>query len=150
MVRSSQNSWGLKITCGDISYDFSGKALPCRHPLASEVLPLLKAAEAVKREQHRFLGFVRFQKTEEGLLFAEIEPQYDVLLLLVKHFRHRYPRSGGSSLSPDEAKGFYVKMGKYAKFRFLIFTRDIREMIFVTYGNSITIRSLLQSAKICV
>lgn len=57
------------------------------HPAVSEINRL---AYAVCRERHRLLGFVRFEKTRTGIYFAQIAPEYDVLLLLAGHFKNRY------------------------------------------------------------
>ncbi|RYZ20176.1 MAG: DNA metabolism protein [Chitinophagaceae bacterium] len=54
------------------------------------VLTVTQVARKVWREQHRMEAFVRFQKTADGLFYALIEPDHDVLPLLVKHFESRY------------------------------------------------------------
>ncbi|MDC6364772.1 MULTISPECIES: TIGR03915 family putative DNA repair protein [Flavobacteriaceae] len=47
-------------------------------------------ARKVGREKHRMEAFVRFQLTKDDIYFANIEPDYDVLPLISKHFRNRY------------------------------------------------------------
>ena len=37
-------------------------------------------------------AFVRFEELTDGLYLARIEPQYDVLPLITRHFRSRYPQ----------------------------------------------------------
>ncbi|MFD1140987.1 TIGR03915 family putative DNA repair protein [Larkinella insperata] len=49
-----------------------------------------KAANRVKRERHRMEAFVRFKLTKDGLYYAIIEPECDVLLLICRHFESRY------------------------------------------------------------
>lgn len=44
----------------------------------------------VFRESHRMEAFVRFQKTSDNLFYAAIEPDYNVLPLILKHFTLRY------------------------------------------------------------
>ena len=44
----------------------------------------------VFRESHRMEAFVRFQKTADNLFFAGIEPGFNVIPLLQKHFALRY------------------------------------------------------------
>ena len=56
----------------------------------SEVLGLSKIAKSVGREKHRMEAFVRFRLTKDGLYFATIEPDFDVLPLISKHFKSRY------------------------------------------------------------
>lgn len=54
------------------------------------VLAVHQTAKKVQREKHRMEAFVRFQQTADDLYFAIIEPEYNVLPLLTKHFRDRY------------------------------------------------------------
>jgi probable DNA metabolism protein len=44
----------------------------------------------VYREKHRMEAFVRFQRTEDDLYYAGIEPDFDVIPLLSEHFEKRY------------------------------------------------------------
>lgn len=44
----------------------------------------------VHRERHRMKAFTRFQKSSDGLFFAIIEPDFDVLPLIAGFFRKRY------------------------------------------------------------
>lgn len=55
-----------------------------------EVLELSKIAKSVGREKHRMEAFVRFRLTKDSLYFATIEPDFDVLPLISKHFQRRY------------------------------------------------------------
>lgn len=61
-----------------------------RNPASSEMLPLFQMARAVRREVGGMLGMVRFSKTSDGTYFSEIEPKYDILDLMVGHFRGRF------------------------------------------------------------
>lgn len=54
------------------------------------VLTVHQTAKKVWREKHRMEAFVRFQQTADNLYYAIIEPDYDVLPLITKHFRDRY------------------------------------------------------------
>ncbi len=54
------------------------------------VLKISQLANSVGREKHRMEALVRFQLTQDGVYFAHIEPDFDVLPLLSKHFRSRY------------------------------------------------------------
>ncbi len=44
----------------------------------------------VRREKHRMDAFVRFKQTKEGVYFATIEPDFNVLPLNISHFKNRY------------------------------------------------------------
>ncbi len=54
------------------------------------VLHINQLARKVGREKHRMEAFVRFQLTKDDVYFANIEPDFDVLPLISKHFRNRY------------------------------------------------------------
>lgn len=51
---------------------------------------LAQINKQVFRESHRMEAFVRFQKTADGLFFAGIEPDFNILPLIQKHFAMRY------------------------------------------------------------
>jgi probable DNA metabolism protein len=52
---------------------------------------VFQTANKVKRESHDIKGFVRFQKAENGLMVAAIEPSYNIVNLLAEHFVNRFP-----------------------------------------------------------
>lgn len=54
------------------------------------VLRLSKVDRMVHREKHRMEAFIRFQLTRDNLYFATIEPDFNVLPLIAKHFKNRY------------------------------------------------------------
>lgn len=54
---------------------------------------ILRAAQIEKmiyREVHRMHAFVRFQKSQDGLFCAAIDPDFNVLPLIGEHFERRY------------------------------------------------------------
>ena len=53
------------------------------------IAAIQKAAKSVGREVHRMKEFVRFEKVGD-LYFAKIVPEYDVLALVVPHFKNRF------------------------------------------------------------
>ena len=53
------------------------------------IAAIQKAAKSVGREVHRMKEFVRFEKVGD-LYFAKIVPEYDVLALVVPHFKSRF------------------------------------------------------------
>jgi probable DNA metabolism protein len=55
-----------------------------------DVMEIAQTARKEKKEAMRMMQFVRFQQTKDGLYFCGIEPQYDVLPLVLKHFRNRF------------------------------------------------------------
>ena len=65
--------------------------LPIDNDFGNEdVLKVTQIAKSVGREKHRMEAFVRFKLTKDGLYFANIEPDFDVLSLISKHFKRRY------------------------------------------------------------
>ena len=73
-----------------VQYAFSG-SLPIEQDFSNDdVLTVVQTAKKVWREKHRMEAFVRFQKTGDGLFYAIIDPDYNVLPLIAKHFTKRY------------------------------------------------------------
>ncbi|HJP63695.1 MAG TPA: TIGR03915 family putative DNA repair protein [Mucilaginibacter sp.] len=54
------------------------------------VLRVSEIVHMVRRERHRMEAFVRFQKLKDDIFYAAVEPDYNVLPLLIKHFKNRY------------------------------------------------------------
>jgi len=57
------------------------------HP---SVLKLAQITRQIGREKHRMEAFVRFKRTKDDIYAAIIEPDFNVLPLIVKHFKNRY------------------------------------------------------------
>lgn len=57
------------------------------HP---DVLQVQQISRKVDREKHRMEAFVRFQLTKDELYYSIIQPDYNVLPLILKHFEDRY------------------------------------------------------------
>lgn len=49
----------------------------------------LKISKYVKSEAHKFKGFVRFSELDNGILYSEIGPENNILLILSNHFKKR-------------------------------------------------------------
>jgi len=56
----------------------------------AHVLAIAQIDRKVHRERHRMEAFIRFRKTGNGVFIAEVEPDFNVLPLILKHFRNRY------------------------------------------------------------
>lgn len=54
------------------------------------VLRVRQMQRKVTREAHRMLMFIRFEQAKDGTYFAPIAPQYDVLKIIVSHFKDRF------------------------------------------------------------
>lgn len=67
------------------------------HPAGAEknygnphVLALAQYARSVEREKHRMEAFIRFQHTADGIFYCGIDPDFNVLPLIINHFKNRY------------------------------------------------------------
>ncbi|MCT8340535.1 TIGR03915 family putative DNA repair protein [Flavobacteriaceae bacterium TK19130] len=54
------------------------------------VLQVSKIVKSIGREKHRMDAFVRFKLLKDGLYFATVAPDFNVLPLNAKHFKDRY------------------------------------------------------------
>lgn len=55
-----------------------------------DILKVAQISKMVGREKHRMEAFVRFRLTKDEIYFSTIEPDFDVLPLIRKHFTSRY------------------------------------------------------------
>ena len=74
-----------------------------------------KAAKSVGREVHRVKEFVRFEQVG-SLYFAKIVPQYDVLPLVIPHFRARFSDQEWILFDPERGYGFYYDLKEVNSF----------------------------------
>lgn len=51
---------------------------------------LSEVVKMMRREKHRMEAFIRFQKLQDDTYYAVIEPDFNVMPLLIKHFKNRY------------------------------------------------------------
>ncbi|MNK18875.1 hypothetical protein D3C87_370900 [compost metagenome] len=95
-VRSLWKSWLSELdTIEDTILSVVRYALELRQNVLSDfgnehVLKLQQTVKSVGREKHRMEAFVRFQLMKDGLYFSVIEPDFNVLPLILSHFRDRY------------------------------------------------------------
>jgi len=54
------------------------------------VLRIAQTVRKVGREKHRMEAFVRFQLTKDEIYYATVEPDFNVLPLILPHFKSRY------------------------------------------------------------
>jgi probable DNA metabolism protein len=54
------------------------------------VLRVSEIVSMMRREKHRMEAFIRFKKLKDGCFYASIEPDFNVLPLLIRHFKSRY------------------------------------------------------------
>jgi probable DNA metabolism protein len=76
------------------------------------VLIISDTAKKVHREKHRMEAFIRFQLTRDQLYFAIIEPDFDVLPLIKKHFEARYADQRWMVYDARRRYGLYYDLEK--------------------------------------
>ena len=54
------------------------------------VLAITQMAQKVHREKHRMEAFIRFQKGSDHLFYTIVNPDFNVLPLILAHFKNRY------------------------------------------------------------
>jgi probable DNA metabolism protein len=54
------------------------------------VMRISEIVQMMRRERHRMEAFVRFQKLKDNTFYAVIQPDFNVLPMLIRHFRDRY------------------------------------------------------------
>lgn len=55
-----------------------------------DMMDIAKITKSISREVHRTHAFVRFEKLQDEVYFAKIEPDFNVLPLIITHFKNRY------------------------------------------------------------
>lgn len=55
-----------------------------------DILKISKISKSVSRERHRMTAFVRFEKMQDNVYFAKIDPDFNVLPLIRNHFKNQY------------------------------------------------------------
>ena len=84
----------------NVDKDFSNK----------DILKITQVAKMVGREKHRMEAFVRFQLTKDGLYVATIEPDFNVLPLIIPHFKDRYSDQKWLIYDLKRAYGIYYDL----------------------------------------
>jgi len=54
------------------------------------VMRVSEIVQMMRRERHRMEAFVRFQKLKDDTFYAAVQPDFNVLPMLIKHFKNRY------------------------------------------------------------
>ncbi len=74
------------------------------------VMRLSYVLKLVRREKHRMEAFVRFQKMADGIFYASIEPDFNVLPLILNHFKKRYADQKWIIYDIKRAYGIYYDL----------------------------------------
>jgi probable DNA metabolism protein len=73
-----------------VQYGLKAGRAACDDFSHEAVVTLHQTLKKVHRERHRMEAFIRFQQSADGLFFATVEPDFDVLPLISSHFAKRY------------------------------------------------------------
>jgi len=74
-----------------INYSVKNPTINIMKDFANEsVLQISQLTKNVGREKHRMEAFIRFEQLKDGIYFAKIDPDFDVLTLIIRHFKNRY------------------------------------------------------------
>lgn len=73
-----------------IQYGLKSGKSACDDFSNEAVITIHQMLKKIHRERHRMEAFIRFQQSADGLFFATVEPDFDVLPLITSHFAKRY------------------------------------------------------------
>lgn len=78
-----------------ILFDFAIYVFQNQRPVDKDyghhaVIGMSQWAKQVGREKHRMEAFVRFKKCKDGLFLSLVKPDFNVLPIILKHFKARY------------------------------------------------------------
>jgi probable DNA metabolism protein len=100
------------------------------------VMRVYSAAQQVKKEVHRFKGFIRFEEIKPSIFYAAIEPDNNIVMLLAPHFKNRFvsqdwiihDKKRGSAVFYDKTKCVYREI---ISFEFTEGTHEEKEYKFM-------------------
>jgi probable DNA metabolism protein len=79
------------VLCNVINYSVQNPKVNIMKDFANDnVLQISQLTKNVGREKHRMEAFIRFEQLKDGIYFAKIDPDFDVLTLIIRHFKNRY------------------------------------------------------------
>ena len=76
----------FEFTC----YIFSNEIGAEKNYGNEHVLAVAQVAKKVEREKHRMEAFIRFKHSSDGIFYCGIDPDFNVIPLIMKHFKDRY------------------------------------------------------------
>lgn len=95
------------------------------HPKGAEVnygqpsvIAISQMDRSVNREKHRMKAFIRFEETTDGIFYAPIEPDYNVLPLIAGFFKNRYADQKWIIYDLKRKYGLYYDLEKVEEITF--------------------------------
>ncbi|GKX58054.1 TIGR03915 family putative DNA repair protein [Leminorella grimontii] len=92
----------------------------------SVISEMLKIAKRVGNDRMHLIQFVRFQQTKEGVFFALVSPDYNVLPMSISHFTDRFTDRPWAIYDIKRRYGFYYDLSV------------LKEVVIPDDGNVIT------------
>lgn len=84
----------------------------------ADVLKCTEIFKKVNQSCLKAIQFVRFQKTSDGIFFAPIAPDYNVITLVADHFKHRYADQQWIIYDTKRKFGLYYNLKKVTEITF--------------------------------
>ncbi|NGM72282.1 TIGR03915 family putative DNA repair protein [Sphingobacterium sp. SGL-16] len=91
------------------------------------VMKFSDALRKVSRERHRMKAFVRFQQSSDGLFFAVVEPDFNVLPLITTFFKNRY--TDQPWIIYDLKRNYGIYWDKVSVTEVVLNTADVKDMV---------------------
>ncbi len=76
------------------------------------LMALSKIDKSVSRERHRMKAFIRFEETADGLFYAGVEPDFNVIPLVIYFFKNRYADQKWIIYDLKRNYGFYYDLNQ--------------------------------------
>lgn len=99
------------------------------------VMALAKMDRKIHRERHRMKAFIRFQETADGMYYASIDPDFNVLPLIISFFKNRYADQQWIIYDLKRKYGFYYD------------THNVQEITY-DFINEVNNRSIMLPAAV--
>ena len=91
-----------------------------------DVLRIKDIAQKVGTDARKLIQFVRFQETADGIYFAPISPRYNVLSLIIPHFKSRYAKQPWIIYDTNRNIGMYYDTNSVTEVSFS--QKDLSEL----------------------
>ena len=81
------------------------------HLTDSSVQKVFELNRYVMNEAHEYLGFLRFEELEKGILLARFSPKNDLLEVVTPHFEDRFPEENFIIFDTERKKASFHRAG---------------------------------------
>lgn len=117
-----------ELFLGYAQYVFSSKLNVEKDYSNPFILQVSQVERKVHREKHRMEAFIRFKLTRDNIYFATIEPDFNVLPLIAKHFKKRYADQHWIIYDTRRSAGIYYNLNKVVDITFQ-FNQEATEQV---------------------